>query len=132
MAFPVEEKFIIKAEAELGIRFPDSFRNKMMKNNGEGVEVKSDYFTLHPFYDTSDKKRIKRTCNSIVHETKMARQRYRLPDHLIVIGDNGGGDVLIYKIQSDGSIDPTVYWFDHETENVVFAANDFGELKVSK
>ena len=131
MAFPVEEKFIEKAEKELGVRFPDSFREKMIKMNGEGVEVATDCFTLHPFYDTSDKKRIKRTCNSIVHETKTARQNYGLPTNLVVIGDNGGGDVLVYKIKDDCSIDPKVYWLDHETKELVFAANDFGELKVS-
>ena len=131
MPFPVEEKYIQKAENELGIRFPESFRQKMMKNNGEGVEVGEDYFELHPFYDTSDKKRIKRTCNSIVHETKMARDHYRLPTDLIVIGNNGGGDVLVYKVQRNGDIDPTVYWFDHETEELVFAADEFSDLTVS-
>lgn len=131
MAFPVEEKFIEKAEAELGAKFPASFREKMMRLNGGGVEVDTDYFELHPFYDTSDKKRIKRTCNSIVHETKTARDYYRLPKNLIVIGDNGGGDVLVYKIKENGEIEPTVYWFDHETEELVFAAGDFSELKES-
>ena len=131
MAFPVEEKFIEKAEAELGAKFPESFREKMLRLNGGGVEVETDYFELHPFYDTSDKKRIKRTCNSIVHETKTARDHYRLPKNLIVIGNNGGGDVLVYKIEENGKIEPTVYWFDHETEELVFAASDFSELKES-
>ena len=63
MAFPVDEKYIENAEIELGVKFPDSFRKKMMKVNGGGVEVSTDYFELHPFYDASDKKRIKRTCN---------------------------------------------------------------------
>lgn len=131
MAFPVEEKFIEKAEAELEVKFPTSFRNKMMRLNGGGVEVKTDYFELPPFYDTSDKKRIKRTCNSIVHETNTARDHYRLPKNLIVIGNNGGGDVLVYKIVENGEIEPTVYWLDHETEELVFAASDFSELKES-
>lgn len=131
MAFPVEEKFIEKAEEELGVKFPLSFRHKMMRLNGGGVEVSTDYFELHPFYDTSDKKRIKRTCNSIVHETKTAREHYRLPTNLIVIGNNGGGDVLVYKIEENGIIDPKVYWLDHETEELVFAANDFSELNES-
>jgi hypothetical protein len=131
MAFPVEEKFIERAEAELGTKFPKSFRNKMMELNGGGVEVATDYFELHPFYDTSDKKRIKRTCNSIVHETKTARDHYRLPTNLIVIGSNGGGDVLTYKIDENGNIDPKVYWFDHETGELVFAVNDFSELNES-
>jgi len=131
MPFPVEEQFIERTEAELGVRFPTSFRNKMLKMNGGGVEVSSDYFELHPFYDTSEKKRIKRTCNSIAHETKIAREDYRLPHNLVVIGNNGGGDVLVYKIQDDGKIDSKVYWLDHETEELVIAANDFSELAIS-
>lgn len=128
MAFPVEEKYIEIAEAELGVKFPDSFRNKMMKKNGGEVEVSDDSFELHPFYDTSDKKRIKRTCNSIVHETKNSQIHYRLPTNLIVIGNNGGGDELVYKIEGNGKINPTVYWFNHETEEIGHAANDFSEL----
>jgi hypothetical protein len=54
-----------------------------------------------------------------------------LPENLIVIGNNGGGDVLVYKIKSSGAIEPTVYWFDHETEELVFAANEFSDLKES-
>lgn len=128
MAFPVDEKYIANAETELGVKFPASFREKMLKSNGGGVEVSTDYFELHPFYDTSDKKRIKRTCNSILHETNNARAHYRLPENLVVIGNNGGGDVLVYKIESNGSIGNTVYWLDHETEELAFAANDFGDL----
>ena len=131
MAFPVDEKFIEIAEADLGVKFPDSFRNKMMASNGDGVEVLQDYFELHPFYDTSDKKRIKRTCNSIVHETRTARERYSLPENLIVIGHNGGGDALVYKIERDGNLGATVYWLDHETNELIFAADDFAELNVS-
>ena len=61
----------------------------------------------------------------------MAKDHYRLPNNLIVIGNNGGGDVLVYKVEGNGSIDPTVYWFDHETEEMVFAANEFSDLKES-
>ena len=129
MPFPVDEKFIEKAEIELGAQFPTSFRKKMMQLNGGGVEVGKDYFELHPFYDTSDKKHLKRTCNSITHETFVARRDYRLPENLIVIGNNGGGDVLVYKVESVGTIEPTVYWFNHELEELVFAAHDFSELK---
>ena len=130
MAFPVEEKYIEIAEAELGAKFPDSFRKRMMKLNGGGVEVATDYFQLYPFYDTSDKKRIKRTCNSIVHETNNSRNYYRLPPNLITIGNNGGGDELVYRIENN-KINPTVYWFNHETEELEYAASDFSELKES-
>ena len=138
MAFSVEEKFIEKTEAELGVKFPESFRNKMMKLNGGCVQIPSDdevdedeldYYELYPFYDTSDKKRIKRTCNSIVHETKTYREQYGLPQNLIVLADSDG-DLLVYKIEDNGIIDPAVYWRDRDTEELVVVADDFSELKV--
>ena len=130
MSFPVEEKFIEKAEADLGVKFPASFRTKMMAMNGGEVAVSTDSFHLHPFFDTSDKKRLKRTCNSIVHETKYARQHYRLPENIVVIGNNGGGDTLVYRIADDGVLDTTVYWLDHETDELNHAADDFSDLKI--
>lgn len=130
MPFPVAEKYIEQAEAELGASFPDSFRVKMMEQNGGGVEVNSEYFELHPFYDTSDKKRIKRTCNSIVHETNTARDHYRLPGNLVIVGNNGGGDVMVFTIEPEGKMAPDVYYLDHETEEMVLLASDFSELEV--
>ena len=130
MSFPVEERFIEKAEQDLGVRFPASFRTKMMTMNGGEVGVANDSFHLHPFFNTSDKKRIKRTCNSIVHETRYARQHYRLPEDLILIGSNGGGDTLVYRIGADGVLDTAVYWLDHETVELHVAADDFADLEV--
>ena len=130
MSFPLEEKFIDNAEQELGVRFPSSFRKKMMAKNGGEVAVGSDSFQLHPFFDTSDKKRVKRTCNSIVHETKYARQHYRRPKNIILIGNNGGGDTLVYRIGDDGVLDTTVYWLDHENDELNHAADDFLDLQL--
>jgi len=130
MSFPVEEKFIEKAESDLGVRFPASFREKMIAINGGVVAVSTDSFHIHPFFDTSDKKRLKRTCSSIVHETKYARQHYRLPENIILIGNNGGGDTLVYRIADDGVLDTTVYWLDHETDELIHVADDFSDLKL--
>jgi hypothetical protein len=139
MSFPVDEKFIEIAEAELGAKFPESFRNKMMRLNGGCVQLPDEdeldkdevsYYELHPFYDTSDKKRIKRTCNSIVHETKTYRDHYGLSQNMIVLADCDG-DLLVYKIEENGKIDPKVYWRDRDTEELEIVANDFSELKES-
>ena len=130
MSFPVEEKFVEKAEQELGVRFPASFRLKMVAANGGEVAVGTDSFNLHPFFDTSDKKRVKRTCNNIVHETKYARRNFRLPENLVVIGCNGGGDTLVYRIGVNGILEATVYWLDHETDVLNHAADDFSDLEI--
>lgn len=70
MAFPVDEKYLEVVEEEPDAQFPPSFRSKMISENGSEVTVHGDNFDLYPFYDTTDRKRLKRTCNSIVHETK--------------------------------------------------------------
>jgi hypothetical protein len=54
-----------------------------------------------------------------------------LPQNLIVFGDNGGGDLLVYNIVNNEKIDPKVYWRDRDTEELVIVANDFSELKES-
>lgn len=34
MPFPVEEKYTLQTEKKLGVTFPPSFRERMIKNNG--------------------------------------------------------------------------------------------------
>ncbi len=80
MAFRVDVKFVSAAEANLGIKFPASFVVRMSKNNGGDVAAASDDWQLIPFLDTSDRTRLKRTCNVIVTETKKARQRAGFPE----------------------------------------------------
>lgn len=128
VAFPVEEKYIAIAEQELGVRFPPSFRSKMMEVNGGEVSLGEDYFELYPFYDTSDRKRLKRTCNSIVHETRKEREDYRMPENLVAIGNNGGGDLLVYKAEDLTGNEAPVYWLDHENGDINHAAESFSGL----
>lgn len=40
MPFPIEEQYIVIAEQELNYRFPSSFRNRMMQNNGGEIEIR--------------------------------------------------------------------------------------------
>jgi hypothetical protein len=130
MPFPVDEKYIINAEDKLGVKFPQSFRQKMMNCNGGEVETPPDVWQLYPFFDTSDKKRLKRTCNDITRETANAQKWDGFPDTAVAIGSNGGGDLLIFMHgKSDNCLQNVVFWWDHETGTVSKTANDFSELK---
>ena len=129
MAFPVEEKFIVRTESELGVCFPNSFKSKMSQDNGGEVLVGEDIYYLFPFYDDSDKKRIRKTCNSITRETLNERKHFRFPDNLIAIGNNGGGDLLVFKISEKGCLEEMVYWLNHENHDLEIVANSFGELR---
>jgi hypothetical protein len=134
MPFPVDEKYVLNTEEQLKVKFPVSFpvsfREKMMKENGGTVETSPDAWDLYPFFDTSDKKRIKRTSNNIFRETNVAREWDTFPKDAIAIGANGSGDQLIFM---RSSVDPqkcenTVYWWDHETGDINKIANDFKEI----
>ena len=130
MPFQLDEKFILQTEEKIGVKFPMSFREKMIKENGGEIETDEDVWTLYPFFDNSDKKRIKRTINDIIRETEQARSWEDFPKEVVAIGSNGGGDQLVFIIQSDNPIqlDNKVYWWDHETGDLNAVADDFAEL----
>ncbi len=127
MPFPVDRKYIDTTEEKLAGKFPESFVQKMMAENGGELATPPDSWTLHPFLDTSDKKRLRRTCNDIIRETTEAKNSHRFPQNAINIGDNGGGDHLVFLL-ADGKIGPEVYWWDHETGAMNHVAEDFAEL----
>ena len=129
MPFPVDEKYIQQAEGKLGVKFPASFRERMMKDNGGEVESPPDAWQLYPFMDSSDKKRLKRTCNDITRETASAKQWYSFPPDAIAIGANGGGDHLVLIPSDDPAVlQDAVFWWDHETGEIHKVADDFREL----
>ncbi len=101
----------------------------MCRANGGDVPVGNDSFTLYPIFDTSDRKRLARTCNDIVRETATARQRPDFPPDALAVGDNGGGDLLVLLPDPDAPrfADP-VYWWDHETGELIRVADAFEEL----
>jgi hypothetical protein len=114
MPFPVEDLYIDKAEAELGAKLPESYRLKMKAENGGEFATDDDDWILHPISDASDRKRIARTANHIVLETKNARKWQGFPDGAVCVGDNGSGDKLVLLRNGD-SFDATVFIWWHET-----------------
>lgn len=130
MSFPVDGRWIAETEQKLGVRFPASFVNAMTKMNGGSVDVGTDSFILYSFLDGSDRKRIARTCSSICRETASMREWEHFQKELVVIGYNGGGDLLVFAPMPDDptTLQHTVYWWDHETSNVEPVADDFADL----
>jgi hypothetical protein len=130
MPLPVDIKYVNSAERELGVKFPASFVVRMAKDNGGIVAIPPDAWHLYPFFDTSDRKRLARTCNHIVFETKKAREWPDFPADAVAIGTNGSGDqfVLMPRPDAPGVLGP-VHWWDHETGDLNFVCDDFGELQ---
>ena len=120
MPFPVDEKFIEATEKKIGARFPDAYRAKMLRENGGEFQTDADAWEFNPVFDTSDRKRLSRTCNDILRETEAARRWRGWPDNAVSIAQNGFGDHLVFLILEGGQMDEKVYFWWHET----------GELKV--
>jgi hypothetical protein len=134
MPFPVDMRWITQTEAKLGVKFPVSFVIAMAKMNGGSVKTSIDTFELFPFLDASDRKRIQRTCGSIDRETAAARKGWTgFPPEAVAIGANGGGDylVLLPMPGHPEALRHSVYWWDHETAEVGWAADDFADLPKS-
>jgi hypothetical protein len=131
MPFPLDESHIIATETKLGVKFPPSFRQRMMRDNGGEVETGDDPWQLYPFLDNSDRKRLARTCNDIVRETQNARGLDTFPADAIAIGANGSGDqlVLFKNSENESALSSIVYWWDHETGRTYKVAKDFSELE---
>lgn len=102
----------------------------MMADNGGAVETSSDVWELYPFFDTSDKKRLKRTCNDILRETASSKEWNGFPANAVAIGANGCGDRLVLLLNEDGStLRNEVFWWDHEIGDLEKVADDFAELE---
>lgn len=128
MPFPTQEDVILETEKELGCRFPTSFRNKMMKENGGEVDIFDDNWQLFPFYDKTNRKTISRTCNSISKETERARTYRDFPQNAIVIGKNAMGDFLVFLKENDTIKNEVYAWLGDEDIPLTKIAEDFSEL----
>lgn len=130
MPFPLDSKYIIETEQELGVVFPDSFKSKMTIENGGELMTEDDDWQLFPFFDKSDNKRMSRTCNHIVLETKQARAWDNFPDNGIAIASNGSGDNLILlPLDNDNKkLREEIYLWQHETGDILEVAKTISEL----
>ncbi|SDK16906.1 SMI1 / KNR4 family (SUKH-1) [Catalinimonas alkaloidigena] len=89
MPFPIDEEHIRKAEAELGLLFPQAYRSRMAHVNGGELDSEEWEIELFPIPDTSDRKRLSRTANHVGLETMKAKQWADFPAHSLAIGTDG-------------------------------------------
>ena len=130
MAFPIDEKHIIDTEKELGLTFPTSFKQKMIKSNGGEITFKNIVWQLFPFFDKSDKKRISRTCNHIISETLEAKQWVGFPEKAIAIASDGYGNklILLPTLFNKNKLQETIYEWNHETRKTTKIANSINAI----
>ena len=107
MPFDLDERFIVAAEEKLGATLPYSYRQAMMKGNGGAVRADGDVWWLYPILDTSDRKRLKRSCNDILHETGFMRDWRGWPENALAIASNGTSDRLVL-LKEGRQYDPAI------------------------
>jgi len=128
MPFPLTEEDLAAAEAALSTRFPESYRQKMMLDNGGEVEAAGDGFELFKVLDRTDQKRLARTsANELVRENNAAHAWDAFPPTGVAIGDNGAGDYLLFTRGGDALRREVSVW-DHETGEITQVADDFADL----
>jgi hypothetical protein len=131
MPFPIDIKFVIETEQEIGFSFPDIFKSKMIKENGGEIMTENDEWQIFPFFDKSDKKRISRTFNHILLETKQAREWDKFPKNGIAIATNGSGDYLILNPTKENytKLSEEIFKWFHETGEIEKVAENINELE---
>ena len=128
MPFPVDDTYIQATEKIIGATFPEPFRRKMKLDNGGELDLNGEVWLLHPIYDTSAVKRIKRTCNDIVRGTKAAGSWAGFPTSAIAIGENGMGDILVFVRDENDKLLDSVFLWRHETRELSKIAESFAEV----
>ncbi len=130
MPFPLDIKYIIEAEQELGLVFPDIFKAKMTKENGGELMTKNDDWQLFPFFDKTDNKGMSRTCNHIVLETKQARSWDSFPTNGIAVASNDSGDnlILLPSDNDNKKLREEIHLWQHETGEIEEVAKNINEL----
>lgn len=126
MPFPVELKYIEELEKNLGLKFPEKYKRKMIQENGGEIQTEDDEWRLYTFLDKSDNKRISRTSNHIGIETINAKEWDNFPSEAIAIGQNDFGDILILLPNENihNLLDETIYIWNHETGEIIELAEN--------
>ena len=131
MPFALDETFVRRAEEQLGATLPDSYRRRMMVGNGGEFNSCADDWTLYPIRDSSDKKRLARTCNDILAETASCAAWAGFPPQALAIAGNGDGDQLVF-LRSGDAYGPAVYRWSHASGELARVADDFAALALAQ
>ena len=128
MPFNLSEEQLVLTERELGCSLPLEYREAMKLDNGGEARTEEDDWEFYPIKDTSDRKRISRTCNDIIHETESCKGFGNFPKNALAIAGNGLGDQMVF-IKESGQYLSTVYLWLHETGELQQLAESFSEIE---
>jgi hypothetical protein len=125
MAFPTTEDRVAAAEAQLGLRLPAEYRNRLIANNGGELETADDVWQVFPVFDDTDRKRAGRSANHIVRETHQATKWPGFPGGAVAVASNDTGDRLVFLPGANGRLDGRLQYWNHESQECSPTALDF-------
>ena len=128
MPFNLSEEELAQTEKELGAKLPHEYREAMKLDNGGEASTEEDDWEFYPIKDTSDRKRLSRTCNHIISETKSCKGFGNFPDEAVAIANNGLGDQMVFLKESGQFLSNVFLWL-HETGELQELAASFNEIK---
>ncbi|MBO6937648.1 MAG: SMI1/KNR4 family protein [Deltaproteobacteria bacterium] len=137
MPFPLDLEQVRATERKLGLRLPPAYVARMRVDNGGGVRggppgCEDWFWELFPILDESSVKRMTRTCNDIIRETRVAKNWASFPRDAVAIAA-ADMDKLVFLPDPDrpGWLSDVVHWWDHETGRTQPVADDFSQLRRS-
>jgi hypothetical protein len=133
MPFQLHKKYIEETEIQLEIKFPTTFKQKMLTKNGGAIIFEDEVWRLYPFFDKTNNKTAGRTCNHIGLETKNARKWIGFPQQAIAIGENGGGDkvIMLPDTKDTSMLSDGIHIWLHETGEIQKMADKIIDLPES-
>ena len=128
MPFNLSEEQLAHAEKEIGLKLPHEYREAMKLDNGGEAFIEEDDWKFYPIKDASDRKRLSRTCNHIISETKSCGGFGNFPENTLAIASNGLGDQMVFIKESGRFLDEIFLWL-HETGGLHKLADSFSKIE---
>jgi len=72
MPFDLDPSYVSATAAKLGLSLPVEYAASMSRMNGGCAEIECEVWWLHPIFDDTDPRRLKRTVNDVIRETREA------------------------------------------------------------
>ena len=130
MNFPIEEKYILKTELNLKVKFPVSFKTRMMNSNGGIILTDKIDIELFPFFDERNSKRRNQTYNDIKLENdRIKKYNNNFPNNTIVIGKDNLGNAIVLNHDGNGVLSEKIYLWHHEQTDLKLIADSIIELE---
>jgi len=126
--FNLSEEQLSQTEKVLGAKLPHDYRESMKLDNGGEASTEKDDWEIYPIQDTSDRKRLSRTCNHIINETESCKGFGNFPEEAVAIASNGLGDQMVL-VKKSGQFQNKVYLWLHETGELKELAATFNEIE---